>query len=61
MMLINKEKTQAIAASKAGMDTKTARKYLKLGQLPSQLQKDHTWRTRCRSPIFHMGSNWMRF
>jgi hypothetical protein len=46
MMLINKEKTQAIAASKAGMDEKTARKYLKLGQLPSQLKKDHTWQTR---------------
>ena len=35
MMLINKEKTLAIAASKAGMDAKTARKYIKLGKLPS--------------------------
>jgi len=50
MMLINKEKTQAIAVSKAGIDEKTARKYLKLGRLPSQLKKDHTWRTR-RDPF----------
>lgn len=45
-MLINKEKTQAIAASKAGMDEETARKYLKLGRLPSQIKAEHTWRTR---------------
>jgi len=44
-MLINKEKTLAIAASKAGMDPKTARKYLSSGQLPSQ-SPSHTWRTR---------------
>ncbi|MFC2146086.1 DUF1016 N-terminal domain-containing protein [Acidobacteriota bacterium] len=46
MMLINKEKTLAIAASKAGMDAKTARKYIKLGKLPSQVKPEHTWRTR---------------
>lgn len=45
-MLIQTEKTQAIAAAKAGMDEKTARKYLKSGELPSQRKKDHTWRTR---------------
>lgn len=45
-MLINKEKTLAIAASKAGMDAKTARKYIKLGKLPSQVKPEHTWRTR---------------
>ena len=45
-MLINKEKTKAIAASKAGMDEETARKYLKLGRLPSQAKVEHTWRTR---------------
>lgn len=45
-MLINKEKTLAIAASKAGMDEKTARKYLKLEKLPSQVMKPHNWRTR---------------
>ena len=46
MMLINKEKTLAIAASKSGMDEKTARKYIKSGRLPSQDQKMHNWPTR---------------
>ena len=45
-MLINKEKTKAIAAAKAGMDEKTARKYLKLNKLPSECKKPHIWRTR---------------
>ena len=46
MMYVKREKTKAIAASKAGMDEKTARKYLKSGKLPGQLKKDHSWRTR---------------
>ena len=45
-MLIQTEKTQATAAAKAGMDEKTARKYLNSGELPSQSKKEHTWRTR---------------
>jgi len=45
-MLIKTEKTKAIAAAKAGMDEKTARKYLKHGKLPSQCRKEHNWRTR---------------
>ena len=45
-MLIQKEPTLAIAASKAGMDEKTARKYRRLGKLPSEVKKPHTWRTR---------------
>lgn len=45
-MLINTQKTKATAAAKAGMDEKTARKYLENGQLPSQCCKEHTWRTR---------------
>ena len=45
-ILIQTEKTQAIAASKAGMDKKTARKYLKSGKLPSQCKKKHNWQTR---------------
>ncbi|MEA3346718.1 MAG: IS21 family transposase [Candidatus Auribacterota bacterium] len=43
---MNKEKTLAIAASKAGMDEETARKYIKLDRLPSQVKTEHTWRTR---------------
>jgi len=45
-MLINSEKTQATAAVKAGMDVKTARKYLTSGTLPSQCKVTHNWRTR---------------
>ncbi|HUT03524.1 MAG TPA: IS21 family transposase [bacterium] len=40
------ERTLRAAADKAGMDEKTARKYLRLGRLPSEVQKPHTWRTR---------------
>jgi len=42
MTFINKEKSLVIAAAKAGMDEKTARKYRKRGKLPSQLKKEHT-------------------
>jgi len=45
-MLVNKEETIGKAALKAGMDEETARKYLKLGRLPSQVKAEHTWRTR---------------
>src|SRR3989338_8017234 len=45
-MLINEEKTKAIAAAKAGMDPKKDIKYRKLQQLPSQVSKPHDWRTR---------------
>jgi hypothetical protein len=44
--LSNTEKNQEIAASKAGMDTKTARKYLTLDRLPSEMKKQRHWRTR---------------
>ena len=40
------EETKAIAASKAGMDEKTARKYVGLGKLPRELKESRTWRTR---------------
>jgi DNA-binding transcriptional ArsR family regulator len=35
-----------VAAAKAGMDPKTARKYLRGRRLPSEMQQKHTWRTR---------------
>jgi hypothetical protein len=44
--LTPKEKSLAAAAAKAGMDEKTARKYRRLGQLPSTIKTAHTWRTR---------------
>lgn len=44
--LIQSEKNFGIAAMKAGMDEKTARKYHENGKLPSELKLEHTWRTR---------------
>lgn len=37
---------EAVAAAKAGMCDKTARKYLRWGRLPSQMKKPRHWRTR---------------
>jgi hypothetical protein len=34
------------AAVKAGMDDKTARKYRRLGRLPSEVRMEHHWRTK---------------
>jgi Mu transposase-like protein len=34
------------AAAKSGMDSKTARKYLRDRRLPSEMRQKHTWRTR---------------
>lgn len=41
-----KEKSIETAASKCGISDKTARKYLKTGNLPGELIKPHTWKTR---------------
>jgi ribosomal protein S21 len=46
MKLRKTEKTLAGAAAKAGMDEKTARKWLRLGRLPSQCQAERNWCTR---------------
>lgn len=46
MTALNSENTQAVAAAKAGMDEKTARKYLRSGKLPSDIKVEHTWSTR---------------
>lgn len=40
------EPTQQLAADKAGMDPKTARKYLRSGELPSEAKTERSWRTR---------------
>ena len=40
------ENTKELAAVKAGMDTKTARRYLKDGRLPSEQKTERIWRTR---------------
>ena len=44
--LSNTEKNQEIAASKAGMDPTTARRYQGLERLPSELKRERPWRTR---------------
>lgn len=36
----------SVAAAKAGMDEKTARKYLRQGKLPSECRPERSWRTR---------------
>jgi len=44
--LLQTENSQAVAAVQAGMDVKTARKYQRLGRLPSEVKVTHHWRTR---------------
>lgn len=44
--LSNTAKNQEIAAAKAGMDPTTARRYLGLERLPSELKQERQWRTR---------------
>lgn len=43
---LNQGGSLRLAAMKAGMDRKTARKYRDRGQLPSEARQPHTWRTR---------------
>ena len=44
--LLQTENSQAVAAVQAGLDVKTARKYRRLGKLPSEARITHNWRTR---------------
>jgi hypothetical protein len=44
--LIWTQLTLEVAAAKAGMDAKTARKYLRDRRLPSEMKQKHEWRTR---------------
>ena len=44
--LIQTAPTLALAAAKAGMDEKTARRYRQLGKLPSEQRSPRRWRTR---------------
>jgi len=46
MKAVKTEKRLALAAAKAGMDAKTARKYRRAGRLPSEMRQPHCWRTR---------------
>jgi hypothetical protein len=42
----HKGTTQQVAAARAGMSERTARRYERAGKLPSQLKEPRTWRTR---------------
>jgi hypothetical protein len=46
MELIGKGMGLGLAAAKAGMDEKTARKYRSLGKMPDEVRVEHSWRTR---------------
>jgi len=59
MKLIQGEETLAMAAVKAGMDEKTARKYRDSGKLPSESPPGHAWRTR-PDPIQPEDWEWVR-
>ena len=41
-----KKHNQELAAAKSGMSVNTARKYIQSGELPTDAQKPHTWKTR---------------
>jgi len=50
VMLYRRERAkgtiQKVAAARAGISERTARKYEQAGKLPSQMKRPHTWRTR---------------
>ena len=47
--MLSERKKLSTSALKTEMDEKTARKYRDTGKLPSELKKEHTWRTRMDS------------
>ncbi len=50
---MNKHGRIGIASLKAGMDTKTGRKYIKSGKLPSELKLERYWHSR-EDPFFEI-------
>ena len=46
MQARHKGATQQVAAAKAGMSERTARRYERAGKVPSELKRPHPWRTR---------------
>jgi hypothetical protein len=46
MEMLGRGKSLIVAAAKADMDEKTARKYRNIDKLPSEVKVEHTWRTR---------------
>jgi Zn-dependent M32 family carboxypeptidase len=46
MKMVETGESLQLLALKTGMDEKTARKYKRAKRLPSQIKKEHQWRTR---------------
>ncbi len=46
LVTMKEKETLYRAADKAGMSEKTARKYIKLKKMPSEVKVDHNWKTR---------------
>jgi IstB-like ATP binding protein len=46
MQARHKGATQQVAAARAGISERTARRYEQVGKLPSEQKRPHTWRTR---------------
>ena len=46
MSYLRQSRPLAVAAAKSGMDEKTARKYRRIGKLPSETSRPRSWRTR---------------
>lgn len=46
LMKLSRDNSLVVSAAKAGMGSRTARKYLKSGKLPSECRVEHVWRTR---------------
>ena len=44
MELMQTEKTEVLAAAKVGMEEKTAKKWVRLGKMPSEVAVGHRWR-----------------
>ena len=46
MSLLHEEQSLQVSADKVGMNRQTARKYRRIGKVPSELPAEHDWRTR---------------
>jgi hypothetical protein len=49
MSLLQAEQSLQVSADEAGMHREMARRYRKIGKLPSEVRADHDWRTRANS------------
>lgn len=61
MKIYNQSGVLGHAAMKAGVDPKTARRYIRAGQSPQELKPKHTWRTRADpvSAMWPVAQRWL--